>query len=88
VDQVDHGDHAPPWWTRSVQDHLGPRSDISLINQDREIREVETKIPLPLQKEMTPIPAIMDETMAVGEAREVTQGGVLREETLSIHMSQ
>jgi len=30
VDQVDHGDHHPPWWTRSVQDHLGPHSDISL----------------------------------------------------------
>jgi len=28
---VDHGDHDPPWWTRSVQDHLGPRSDISLM---------------------------------------------------------
>jgi len=28
---VDHGDHNPPWWTRSVQDHLGPRSDIFLI---------------------------------------------------------
>jgi len=31
VDQVDHGDHDPPWWTRSVQDHLGPRFDISLM---------------------------------------------------------
>jgi len=31
VDQVDHGDHDPPWWTRSVQDHRGPRSDISLM---------------------------------------------------------
>ena len=31
VDQVDHGDHDPSWWTRRVQDHLGPRSDISLM---------------------------------------------------------
>ena len=28
---MDHGDHDPPWWTRSVQDHLGPSSDISLM---------------------------------------------------------
>jgi len=28
---VDHRDHNPPWCTRSVQDHLGPRSDISLM---------------------------------------------------------
>jgi len=28
---VVHGDHDPPWWTRTVQDHLGPRSDISLM---------------------------------------------------------
>jgi len=28
---VDHGDHDTPWWTRSVQDHLGPRSDIFLM---------------------------------------------------------
>ena len=26
---MEHGDQDPPWWTRSVQDHLGPRSDIS-----------------------------------------------------------
>jgi len=32
VDQVDQGEHDPPWWTRSVQDHLGPRSDISLMS--------------------------------------------------------
>jgi len=32
VDQVDHGDHDPPWWTRSVQDHFGPRYDISLMH--------------------------------------------------------
>ena len=31
MDQVDHGDHNPPWCTRSVQDHLGPRSDIFLM---------------------------------------------------------
>jgi len=31
MDQVDHGDHEPPWWTRSVQDHLGPRFDIFLM---------------------------------------------------------
>ena len=30
---MDHGDHNPPWWTRSVQDHLGPRSAIFLIKQ-------------------------------------------------------
>jgi len=28
---VDHGDHNPPWWTRSVQDHRRPRSDIFLM---------------------------------------------------------
>jgi len=28
---VDHRDHNPLWWTRSVQDHLGPRSDIFLM---------------------------------------------------------
>jgi len=28
---VDHRDHNTPWWTRSVQDHLGPRSDIFLM---------------------------------------------------------
>jgi len=37
VDQVDHGDHDPPWWTSSVQDHLGPRSDISLMKVTKEI---------------------------------------------------
>jgi len=31
VDQVDHGDHNPSWWTRSVQEHVGPRSDIFLM---------------------------------------------------------
>jgi len=29
---VDHRDQNPPWWTRSVLDHLGPRSDIFLIH--------------------------------------------------------
>ena len=29
---MDHQDHDPPWWTRSVQDHLGPRSDISVMH--------------------------------------------------------
>ena len=28
---MDHGDHNPPWWTRSIQDHLGPPSDIFLM---------------------------------------------------------
>jgi len=28
---VDHGDYNPPWWTKSVQDHLGPLSDIFLM---------------------------------------------------------
>ena len=28
---MDHGDHNPPWWTRSVQDHLGPPFDIFLM---------------------------------------------------------
>ena len=31
VDQVDHRDHNPSWWTMSVQDHLGPLSDIFLM---------------------------------------------------------
>ena len=30
---MDHRDHDPPWWTRSVQDHLGPRSNISLMRK-------------------------------------------------------
>ena len=29
--QVDHGDYNPPWWTRSVQDQLGRRSQIFLM---------------------------------------------------------
>ena len=29
---MDHRDHNPPWWTRSVQDHLGPHSDIFLMD--------------------------------------------------------
>jgi len=28
---VHHGDHNPPWWTWSVQDHRGPCSDIFLM---------------------------------------------------------
>ena len=28
---MDHGDHNPPGWTRSVQDHRGPCSDIFLM---------------------------------------------------------
>jgi len=28
---VDHRNHNPPWWTRSVQDHHGLHSDISLM---------------------------------------------------------
>jgi len=36
VDQVNHGDHDPPWWTRSVQDHLGACSDISLMFDEGE----------------------------------------------------
>jgi len=35
VDQEDHADHDPAWWTRSVQDHLGPRSDIILMGIGR-----------------------------------------------------
>ena len=31
MDQVYHGDHNPPWWTKSVQDQLGPRSDMFLM---------------------------------------------------------
>jgi len=31
VDKVDHGDHDPPWWTWSVQDHRGPPYDIFLM---------------------------------------------------------
>ena len=31
MDQVDYGDHNPPWWTRSVQDHCGPHSNIFLM---------------------------------------------------------
>ena len=36
---MDHGDHDPPWWTRSVQDHLGPHSNIFLI-QSKPIKPV------------------------------------------------
>jgi len=46
-------------------------------HQGQEIRDVETKISLPPQKAMTLIPAMMDRTMAVGEAEEVTQTGNL-----------
>ena len=31
MNQVDNGHHNPPWWARSVQDHLGPCSDIFLM---------------------------------------------------------
>jgi len=31
VDQEDQGDHNPPWWTRSVQDHREPHSNIFLM---------------------------------------------------------
>src|SRR5438270_2710907 len=31
LDQEDHGDHDPPWWTRSVQDLGGPPSNILLM---------------------------------------------------------
>jgi len=35
VDQVDHEDHDPPWWTRSVQDHREPPYDIFLMPPSR-----------------------------------------------------
>src|SRR5438270_7297733 len=31
LDQEDHGDHDPLWWTRSVQDLRGPPSNILLM---------------------------------------------------------
>jgi len=43
---VDQGNHDPPWWTRSVQDHLGPRSDLSLM--------IDSDTPLPDAPRNTP----------------------------------
>src|SRR5438270_7046048 len=42
LDQEDHGDHDPPWWTRSVQDLRGPPSDIlrMLVGVGRVVGEV------------------------------------------------
>ena len=40
---MDHGDHDPPWWTRSVQDHLGPRSDIFLMEAHHQYRQLVGK---------------------------------------------
>ena len=31
---MDHRDNNPPWWTRSMEDHLGPLSDIFLLNRE------------------------------------------------------
>jgi len=46
-------------------------------HQGREIREVETKILLPLRKAMTPIPPMMDQIMAAEEVEKITQAGDL-----------
>jgi len=40
---VDHGDDDLPWWTRSVHDYLGPRSDISLMPSSG-LRETTTVV--------------------------------------------
>jgi len=52
----------------------------------QEIREVETKGPLPPQMATTPIPATMDQTR-VEEGPEVTQTADQPEETLLTHKS-
>jgi len=46
VDQVDPGYHNTPWWTSSVQDHLGPRSDIflMLLPTVQELSEAKQKL--------------------------------------------
>jgi len=55
-------------------------------HQGRETREVETKVPLPLHKAITQIPATMDESRVVEEEEEgVTQAGNQTEETLLTH---
>ena len=48
MDQGDHGDHNSPWWTRSVQDHRGPHSDICLM-----YRPGTSRIPIPSNHDPT-----------------------------------
>jgi len=45
VDQADHGDHDPSWWTRRVLDLLGPLPDILLMLLD--VFEKGDKITIP-----------------------------------------
>ena len=59
-------------------------------HQGRETREVETNVPLPLHKTITPIPAMMGQ-IRVEEEEEVegvTQAGGQTEETISTHKSR
>jgi len=58
-------------------------------HEGRETREEETKVPLPLHKARTQIPATMDQIRVVEKVEEgVTQAGGQTEETLSTHKSQ
>ena len=58
-------------------------------HQGRETRELETKVPHPLHKTITPIPVMMDQTKVEEEEEEgVTQAGGQREESLSTHKSR
>jgi len=57
-------------------------------HQGRETRKVETKVPRPLHKTITPIPAMMDQTKVEEEEEGVTQAGGQTEESLSTDKSQ
>ena len=58
-------------------------------HQGRETKEVETKVPLPLHKAITLMPATIDQTRVEEEEKEaVTQDGGRTERTLSTHKGQ
>ena len=52
---MDHGDHDTPWWTRSVQDHLGPRSDIFLMQALKLARVRSTKTAAKRMEDFKPV---------------------------------
>jgi len=57
-------------------------------HQGWETREVETKVPHPLNKTITPIPVMIGPTKVEEEEEGVTQAGGQTEETLSTHKSR
>ena len=57
-------------------------------HQGQETREVGKKGTLPLNKTITLIPAMMDQTRVEGEKEGVTQAGGQREESLSTDKSR